>query len=120
LGPVWPRSVGFLPTFVPPERGCGHRPVHRQPVPVKALQGVVFPKALFPQGPKDVCFHPRLEPAVSSTAGTDAGRGQRVPLTARAQDKENGIHGLAIINPGAVAPQGMGLPRRQERLDTLP
>ena len=84
------------------------------------MQGVVFHKALFPQSHKDVRFHPRLEPAGGGAAGTDAGLVQRVPLTARASYKENGIHGLAIIDPWAVTPQRMGGPGWQERLETLP
>ena len=78
--PLLPRSVGFLPTFFPPEGSFGHRAVHCEPCPVNTLQGVVFHKALFPQGHKDVRFHPLLEPAVGGAAGTDAGRVQRVPL----------------------------------------
>ena len=46
--PILPRSVGFLPTFFPPERGFGHRPIHREPFPVNTPQGVIFHKTLFP------------------------------------------------------------------------
>ena len=107
LVPLLPRSVGFLPTFFPPEGGFGHRAVHREPCPVNTLQGVVCHKALFPQGHEDVRLHPLLEAAVGGTAGTDAGRIQRIPLAARAEHEEDGIHGLAIIDAGPMAPQGM-------------
>jgi len=94
-----------LPTFAPPEGGFGHRPVHRKPFPVNALQGVVFHQALFPHGHDDVRLHPLLEPAVGGTAGTDARGVQGIPLAASAQHKEDGIHGPAVIDSGPMAPQ---------------
>jgi hypothetical protein len=37
LVPSLLRSVGFLPTFFPPKRRLGHRPVHRLPLPLQAF-----------------------------------------------------------------------------------
>jgi hypothetical protein len=54
------------------------------------------------------------------TAGTDARVIQGVPLAPGAEDEEDGIHGPAIINTGAVAPERVRLPRRQQWLDALP
>ena len=48
LVPLLPRSVGFLPTFFPPEGRFGHRAVHREPLPINALQGLVVHQTLFP------------------------------------------------------------------------
>jgi hypothetical protein len=48
LVPLLPRSVGFLPTFFPPKWGFGHRPVHGQPLPINALQGLIGRQALLP------------------------------------------------------------------------
>jgi hypothetical protein len=41
-------------------------------------------------------------------------------LTPGSQDEEDGIHGLAIIDAGPVAPQRVRLPGREQRLDALP
>jgi hypothetical protein len=48
-----------------------------------------------------------LETAMGNTVGADPGGVQRPPLAAGAQHEENGIHGLAIIDAGPMAPQGM-------------
>jgi hypothetical protein len=45
---------------------------------------------------------------------------QSIPLAAGAEHKEDGIHGLAIIDAGPVAPQRVRLPGREQRLDALP
>src|SRR5215211_4588635 len=49
LVPFLPRSVGLGPVFFPPERGLGHAPVHAQPRPVDASQGVVLQEPALPQ-----------------------------------------------------------------------
>ena len=118
--PLLPRSVGCLPTFFPPEGGFGHRPVHREPCPVNALQGVVVHQALFPQGHEDIRLHPLLEPAVGGTARTDARGLQGIPLAASAQHEEDGIHGLAVIDAGPMTPQGVRFPCRKQVDDALP
>src|SRR5438270_9385519 len=82
LAPSLPRSVGFLPTFFPPERGFRHRPVHRQPVPIDPLQRVVFLQADSPQPEEDTGLGPFLEAAVGRTLRADAGGAQGAPLAA--------------------------------------
>jgi len=54
------------------------------------------------------------------TVRAEAGGVQGAPLAASAEDEEDGIHRLAIINAGPMASQGMRLARREERHDTLP
>jgi hypothetical protein len=41
---------------------------------------------------------------MSSAAGTDAGVLQGIPLAPSAEDDEDGIHGLAVIDAGPMAP----------------
>ena len=41
---------GILPGPLAPQRGLGHRTVHRQPPPIEPLQLVVFLQALRPRG----------------------------------------------------------------------
>jgi hypothetical protein len=45
---------------------------------------------------------------------------QGIPLAAGAQHEENGIHGVAILYTGSVAPQWVRLPWGEQRLDTFP
>jgi hypothetical protein len=57
---------------------------------------------------------------MGGTAGTDAGVIQGIPLAPGPEDEEDGIHGPAIIDPWPVAPEGMRLQWREQRLDALP
>src|SRR3954451_2740883 len=60
FAPCLPRSVGVLPVRsppsgalpgpLPPERGLGRPPVHRQPLPIEPHQRVVLLEALGPEG----------------------------------------------------------------------
>jgi hypothetical protein len=38
---------------------------------------------------------------------------QGLPLAAGAEDEEDGIHGLAVIDAGPMAPERVRLPRRE-------
>src|SRR5947209_20418412 len=84
LAPSLPRSVGFFPVFFPPERGLGHAPVHRQPLPVQPPQLVVLLQPVLPEFLEDAGLDPFLEAAVGRTLGTDAGGRERAPLAAGA------------------------------------
>src|SRR4051794_23525097 len=64
LVPCLPRSVGFLPTFFPPERGLGHRPVHREPLPIDPVERVVFGQPDLPQFQEHAGFAPLLKAPV--------------------------------------------------------
>jgi hypothetical protein len=52
--------------------------------------------------------------------GTEAGSIQGIPLATGAKDKEDGIHGLAVIHARPMAPQGVQFARWEQRLDVLP
>jgi hypothetical protein len=45
---------------------------------------------------------------------------QRIPLAAGAEHKEDGIHGLAIIDAGPMAAQRVGLAWREQGRDAVP
>src|SRR4051812_11876825 len=64
LVPCLPRSVGFLPTFSPPERGFSHRPVHREPRPINPVERLVFGQSYLPELQKHAGFAPLLEASV--------------------------------------------------------
>lgn len=75
---------------------------------------------LGPEVDEDAGGGPLLEAAVGRGVGADARSVQRPPMAAGAEDEEDGVHGLAIDDPGIVAAQGMERTRRQERLDPVP
>src|SRR6185369_1415818 len=67
LVPILPRSVGFLPTFFPPEPGLAQRRVAALPFPIDPAQLI----ASFDEGRPDP-FHdpsgaPALEPVMDGT-----------------------------------------------------
>jgi hypothetical protein len=61
-----------------------------------------------------------LEAAMGGTTGADARLMQRVPLAARAEPEEHGLHRLPILDTGPMAPQGVQFARREQRHDALP
>jgi len=73
----FPRSVGFLPVFFPTQRRLGHRSVHALPIPLDALEFVVFKECSLPQlaklptpGSNDAGYFPnrtlRVTPSIGS------------------------------------------------------
>jgi hypothetical protein len=113
--------VGFLPVFFPPEGGLGHAPVHAQPGPVDAVQAVVVEQALIPPFEEDAGFDPLLEAVVGGGAGTELGGIEGLPLTARAEDKEDGLGTNAVGGTGSSSTVGMGVDMcREEQLQDFP
>src|SRR5262249_26330400 len=110
LAPLLALSVGLGPVFFPPERRLGHAPVHAQPPPVDALQGVVPQEAALPQPQEGPVGDPLLEPVVGRRAGDEARGVQRLPLAAGAQDEEGGVGALAVglARPAAAEAVGVG------------
>ena len=113
--PIGPRSVGCLPTFCPPQRGCGHRAVHGQPLPSNPLHSLVFDQTGGPPRQEDARRRPRLAAARGGTTGPEASFLQRVPLTPGTPDEEHGLPGLTLINAGPMAPQRVELPGGSSR-----
>src|SRR3712207_66801 len=98
LVPCLPRSVGFRPVLSPPQRGLRHRSVQRLPLPVDPDSGVELQQAHPPELLKDARLAPLHEAVVDGTRGAKAA-GQRFPLTARPQQEEDPVHGLASRRP---------------------
>src|SRR5262245_29494387 len=104
LTPLLARSVGFLPVFFPPESCLGHAPVHAQPVPVEALQAVIFEQPRLPECQEDAVFDPLLEAVVGRGPRAELGGIERLPLAAGAEDEEDGIqaHPIRCARPAAA------------------
>src|SRR5947209_4598380 len=107
LTPFLARSVGFLPVFFPPERCLGHAPVHTQPGPVDPLPLVVGQQARLPHFLEDAGRDPFLEAVMRGGTGAKAGGVQGLPLTAGAEDEEDGLHADAVGGPRPAAAEAM-------------
>jgi len=81
---------------------------------------VILQEPLLPEFPKHARRGPFLKAAVGGAAVTDPGGIQRVPLAAGAQHEKDRIQGPARVDRRAMAPQGMRLARREQRVDALP
>src|SRR5437868_3170357 len=112
LVPIFPRSVGFFPTFFPPEPGFAQSSVRRLPLPVHSPEFV----ALLGQDLPDALHHPAgapaLEPVVDGTLGAELAR-QLLPLAARTHPEDDPVERLA---PVGVVPAGtLGRPELLEQ-----
>src|SRR5271165_161532 len=87
LVPFFPRSVGFLPVFFPPEAGLAQHRVGRLPLPLHSAEFVTLGDQDRPDSLEDPCCSPALEPVVDSALGS-VPLGQLVPLAAAAQPEE--------------------------------
>ena len=61
-----------------------------------------------------------MKATMGGTTGTEARLMQSIPLAAGAEHKEDGIHGLAILDAGPMAAQRMGLAWREQGLEAVP
>src|SRR6516165_12807404 len=84
LVPALPRSVGFLPTFFPPEPGLAQHPVGRLPLPVDRAEVVTLGDQCRPDLLEDPGAAPPLEPAVDRAVAAEA-FGELVPLAPAAE-----------------------------------
>src|SRR5215467_2413657 len=81
LVPFLPRSVGFFPTFFPPEPGFAQPAIGRLPLPIDGPQFVTLGHQEGPDALHDAAGTPMLEPVVDGALGAEATR-QFVPLAA--------------------------------------
>src|SRR5947208_9637263 len=105
LEPFFPRSVGFLPTFFPPEPGFAQPAVRALPLPIHGPEFVAFGRQGGPDPFHDAAGAPALEPSVDGALRAEAAR-QLVPLAARAQAKDDAVERLPPV--GMVAARGLG------------
>src|SRR6266849_8041480 len=64
LEPFFPRSVGFLPTFFPPEPGLAQPAVRALPLPIHGPEFVTRGRQFGPDALQDAAGTPALEPIV--------------------------------------------------------
>src|SRR5207302_9307615 len=108
LVPGLPRSVGFLPTFSPPEPGLAQPPVGALPVPVDAAQLGAALQQHGPDAGEHAAAAPALEPAVDGAVVAET-LGQVVPLAAGAQAEEDAVQDAPPVGAGAAGRLGRGV-----------
>src|SRR5207302_8964077 len=102
LEPFFPRSVGFLPTFFPPEPGFAQSAVSALPLPVHGPEFVALGRQRGPDALHDAAGAPALEPTVDGALGAELAW-QLLPLAARAHPEEDAVERSA---PLGVVPAG--------------
>ena len=121
MTPRLPRSVGLRPVFFPPERCLRHRSIHTHPAPVDAVQFVKLLDPGIPEFQEDASLNPLLKAVMRSRFGTQVGVRESFPLTAGAQNVEDGVGAPAIGDTGAAAAEAVGVEaHRDERLQDGP
>src|SRR5690242_6009037 len=71
LEPFFPRSVGFFPTFFPPEPGFAQPSVGGLPLPVHGPQFVALLDQFRPDALHDPSPAPALEPVMDGALGAE-------------------------------------------------
>src|SRR5438874_3709024 len=118
LEPFFPRSVGFLPTFFPPEPGFTQPAVRALPAPVYGPKFVARGRQLGPDTLHDAALAPALEPIVDGALGAEA-VWQVVPLASRAHAKDDAVDRLTPVR--MVPAGGLGRPELlQDGKNSLP
>src|SRR6266481_217023 len=79
LVPFFPRSVGFLPTFFPPEPGLAQLGIRTLPFPIHGAQLVALGDEDRPDRLHDPAGAPALEPVVDGALGAELA-GELFPL----------------------------------------
>src|SRR5262249_17403319 len=118
LVPFFPRSVGFFPTFFPPEPGFTQSPIGGLPLPVHGSAFVALLDQKGPKGLDDAALAPALEPVMDGALGAELA-GQVFPLAARTHPKDDAVEGLPPV--GVVPTGGLARPERlEDGQDALP
>lgn len=95
-------SIGrVFPSFFAAQGGFGYRAICRLPLPRDTFEFVILGQTGLPHAPEDARAQPALKIAVRGLSRTKF-LGQRVPLTARAQNVQNTAHHRAPIRRRAA------------------
>src|SRR3954447_14785947 len=100
LVPCFPRSVGFLPVFFPPEPGLAQHRVGRLPRPLHPAEFITLGDQDRPDLLEDAAFDPPLEPVVDGALGA-VPLGQLVPLAAAPHPEDDRVEHLPPVGDAA-------------------
>jgi hypothetical protein len=120
LVPRLARSVGLGPVFFPAQGSLGQRAIQGEPLPIDPRQLFVSEQARNPELFKHPGLRPLLKAAVGAGVLADARAIQRLPRAAGAQYKQNAVHRVPVLDPGAVTAPGVRFAGGQQRFHRLP
>src|SRR3954452_4039966 len=118
LVPFLPRSVGFLPTFFPPEPGLAQHRVGRLPLPLDPAELVALGDEHRPDAPEHPAGGPPLEPVVDGALGPEP-LGQLVPLAPAPHPEDDAVDHLPPVGDLAAG-RLLGPEVQEDRLDPTP
>ena len=118
LTPSLPRSVGFLPVFVPAQRRLGHGSVQCLPAPSDPASRVIRLQTCFPEAMKYPTLAPFLKVPVYRAGRAELWR-QCLPLAARTQQIEDSVGDAPQVYSGPTALSTAPIPG-QQRLQPSP
>src|SRR5436309_742854 len=116
--PFFPRSVGFLPVFSPPEPGLAQHRVRRLPLPLHPAEFVALGDQHRPDLLEDAPRDPPLEPVVDRALGAEP-LGQLVPLAAGAHPEDDPVEHLPPLGMPSSG-RLLGPELLEDRLDPPP
>ena len=101
-----------------------HRPIHREPVPIKPTHLIKLLDSRLPQLEEDARFHPLLKSIMGRRMRTEFGLVERLPLAACSQDVKARVRAASIRDAWASAAKAMDIgidrkPRLQNRLQLI-
>jgi hypothetical protein len=109
------------PVFFPAQGRFGHRPVHREPLPVNALQFVKLLQSCLPELEEDTLIDPFLKAIMGRRMRTQLGLIQGLPLTPRSQHVKNGVSTGSIWHAWPSSTKAVRVHmHRQQGLQNLP
>src|SRR4051794_11780481 len=118
LVPFLPRSVGFLPTFFPPEPGLAQHRVGRLPLPLDPAELVALGHEHGPDPLEYSAGGPPLEPVVDGALGPEP-LGHLVPLAPAPHPEDDAVDHLSPVgDPAAGRLHGPEV--QEDRLDPPP
>src|SRR3954462_956070 len=118
LVPFFPRSVGFLPVFFPPEPGLAQHRVGALPLPLHPAEFVALGDQHRPDLLEDAAPDPALEPVVDGALGAEP-LGELVPLAAAAHPEDDPVEHLPPVGDPAAGGL-LGPELLEDRLDPPP
>src|SRR3954452_22678935 len=118
LVPDFPRSVGFLPVFFPPEPGLAQHRVGTLPLPLHTAEFVTLRDQDRPDLRDDTPLDPALEPVVDRALGAEP-LGELVPLAPAPHPEDDRIEHLPPVGDLASG-RLLGPELEEDGLDPLP
>src|SRR5262249_15969651 len=116
--PGLPRSVGFLPTFFPPNAGFAQATIGTLPVPIHTSQIVTGFDQKSPEALKNAVVAEALEPAMGGAVAA-VPFGKFIPWAGATHAEDKGVEQLSQIGPRSAGGL-LGVMFIQDQLQSVP